>query len=660
MFTKAWWKKLAGNRPQKPLRRKPSGRSTRRMEVESLEDRWMPATIFVTTTADEVSANGLTSLREAVAAANATPAADTIMLANATYNLSLGQLDLTTSMTIKNKASGINFSTIDAQQLSRIFAIDSGTVVTLDHLILKNGLARGATPFAEGLGGAIISEGNLTVNKCQFLNNTAEGYSGAEGGPGDAYGGAILTHFTGNKLTVKDSTFDGNVARGGTDNGGNGYNGAGAEGGAISFGTGDGTHSITASTFVNNRAIGGDSSYGGEGYYPDYSNGGNAYGGAISIAHDNNTVKIVNSTFAYNSAEGGDTYAYGGYGGRAYGGAIVSRRSFSAGFNDNTVNLVNNTIAYNQVVAGHLFSEYGGIGTAYGGGVANLNPVRAFAEGTVATTGNVMNVVNTIIAKNTADHGLISANHPNDDVFGDFNSLGHNLIGATDGSNGFGADGDLTGTSSSPLDPGLETDLKANGANASIPKTLALLYTSAAVNAGDNAVTAPGSLLTSLGVAPLVNDERGPGFLRKVTTKVDIGAFEAQLNLNKFYAFRSRGVPVTFTVPAPGLLLGAPALPSGQFWQVGLFGAAPDAARTTLVVNPDGSFSFTVPPRYRNTVQFQFRLFLSGSPSENSVTPQNGFPFLGTPTNFIFTATIRVTPLGGRGSAGAFLGLGLG
>ncbi len=373
MFSNSWWQKLTGKVAPKPIRRK-AGQSTRRMEVEQLENRWLPSTFTVNSLADNTTAgDGLTTLREAVALANATTAPDTILLANATYKLELGQLNLTTSMTIRNKFGGVNFSTIDAQDNSRIFEVANGKVVVLDHLILTNGNHTGESRENEGVGGAIYNRGDLTLNYCQLINNEANGYSGAEGGPGEAYGGAIFTANVGNKLTIKNSTFDGNIARGGTMLGRFQNNGAGAEGGAICFGDGydseagtGSTHSITASTFVNNQAIGGESahyySYGGEGYggsyggstiYHDYSDGGNAYGGALAISHNGNTVKIVNSTFAYNAAYGGNSFAYGGYGGNAYGGAIASQKStFFGDDRHNTVTLVNNTIAYNQVFGG--------------------------------------------------------------------------------------------------------------------------------------------------------------------------------------------------------------------------------------------------------------------------------------------------------------------
>jgi hypothetical protein len=107
-------------------------------------------------------------------------------------------------------------------------------------------------------------------------------------------------------------------------------------------------------------------------------------------------------------------------------------------------------------------------------------------------------LLNTIIAQNTG-------NAP--DVSGAFLSLGHNLIGATDGSSGFPMSGDLVGSSDFPLDPNLGP-LTNNGGPT---LTMALLPGSPAIDAGDNSVA-------------LLTDQRG--FPRVVGPAMDIGAYE--------------------------------------------------------------------------------------------------------------------------------------
>jgi hypothetical protein len=93
------------------------------------------------------------------------------------------------------------------------------------------------------------------------------------------------------------------------------------------------------------------------------------------------------------------------------------------------------------------------------------------------------------------------------DVYGAFNSSGHNLIGATNDSSGFTAPGDLAGSKASPLDPGL-APLADNGG---LTLTLALLPGSPAIDAGGNLAAPP-------------TDQRG--FPRPFGPAADIGAYE--------------------------------------------------------------------------------------------------------------------------------------
>jgi hypothetical protein len=105
---------------------------------------------------------------------------------------------------------------------------------------------------------------------------------------------------------------------------------------------------------------------------------------------------------------------------------------------------------------------------------------------------------NTLLALNTG---------PSPDVYSTFLSFGHNLVGITNGSTGFTAAGDLTGSAISPLNPGI-APLAENGGPT---LTMALLPGSPAIDAADTAV------------APTV-DQRG--FPRPAGTAADIGAYE--------------------------------------------------------------------------------------------------------------------------------------
>jgi hypothetical protein len=111
----------------------------------------------------------------------------------------------------------------------------------------------------------------------------------------------------------------------------------------------------------------------------------------------------------------------------------------------------------------------------------------------------------------TAGNSIIAGNNSNDvATFGTpVNSLGFNLIGATDGSSGW-ISSDLTGTSAKPLNPKLGP-LSNNGGPT---QTLLPLSGSPAINHGSNALVPAG----------LTTDQRG--LSRIVGGTVDIGAVE--------------------------------------------------------------------------------------------------------------------------------------
>ena len=112
--------------------------------------------------------------------------------------------------------------------------------------------------------------------------------------------------------------------------------------------------------------------------------------------------------------------------------------------------------------------------------------------------------INSIVAGNDASNS-------GPDVAGAGGSLGHNLIGKTDGSSGWIAS-DLTGSIALPLSPQLGP-LQPNGGSI---LTMALLPTSAALNAGDDSVLGP--------PYNLALDQRGGS--RRIGSHVDIGAVE--------------------------------------------------------------------------------------------------------------------------------------
>ena len=114
------------------------------------------ATLIVTNAND----SGAGSLRQIIAIAG--PGGDTINfapgLSGATILLTSGQLRLTNYVTIDASAlpAGIR---INGNASGRIFEVTGGKTVMLDSLTLTNGRV-------SGIGGANLSVGTLTVNRC--------------------------------------------------------------------------------------------------------------------------------------------------------------------------------------------------------------------------------------------------------------------------------------------------------------------------------------------------------------------------------------------------------------------------------------------------------------------------------------------------------------
>jgi hypothetical protein len=491
------------------------------LQVETLEDRCVPANIFVQGFADG-AVSPLTpivaqpgnftavNLRSAVFFHNLFPGASTILLNNTTsaattYKLTSafgGQIDISysggsTALTIKNRFG--RMSTIDAVHTSaadkfRIFHVHAGGVTTFDHLRLTRGDAPSLDPRG---GGILIDNGaEMEINYCQISNNKATGFGG-ELFAIEANGGGIYSRAS--TLTLKYSTVDHNTAIGGSLSRDGGFQAAMANGGGLALGSREepANVQIIASTFSYNQAIAGDET-GADG------RGGEARGGGLHLADQSAgaeySLTIINSTFANNTARGGNgSNTLGGIGGSGIGGGIAI-----GAFNN--VQLVNDTVAFNQVIAGSGTSP----GFVTGGGIAVSSSEVLIANGVSGSP----TVLNTIVAKNTAKANP-SAAPVSHDVSGAFTDLGHNLIGNTDGSIGFIALTTFKGTTVSPFSPGFAAGLANNGGPT---QTIALSSKSKAVNNGSDSVTqAPFSLQF---------DQRGKGFPRKVGIHVDIGAFE--------------------------------------------------------------------------------------------------------------------------------------
>jgi hypothetical protein len=213
-------------------------------------------------------------------------------------------------------------------------------------------------------------------------------------------------------------------------------------------------------------------------------------------------------------------------------------------FSYNTAMLTNctfvgNTAAGTGLGGGGIFRYTGSLALTSCTLTGNSAPQGGGGIASYSTPGPVQ-LVNTIVAGNSGGGSP--------DVQGAFASLGHNLIGATDGGTGW-VPSDLTGTAANPLDPVLGP-LQDNGGPT---QTMALLPGSPALDAGDNAY------------APQW-DQRGPGFPRIVGGIIDLGAFEVQGGGSRRVppaAFLGQPLRPVATAPDPGGL-SLPALPPAE------------------------------------------------------------------------------------------------
>ncbi len=226
--------------------------------------------LVVTTASDPVDAfDGLTSLREAISYANTHPGNDTITfdpsLAGQTITLANGELALTdTTGKTTIVGLGANQLTLDANQLSRVLLIDRNVSVDLAGLAMVNGRA--------DFGGAIRQYNGavLTIADCSFSGNAASNY-----------GGALMSE---GPLTVLSSYFAENAA---------GYGGA--------MYTGAGQHVIIGTTFFGNSGVGSGIINYGTTTVIDSTFSGNlsAYGGGI-YTYYLGTLNLKNTLIAGN------------------------------------------------------------------------------------------------------------------------------------------------------------------------------------------------------------------------------------------------------------------------------------------------------------------------------------------------------------------------
>lgn len=453
-----------------------------------------PDAIIVSTEVDENDGNHTAndlSLREAIGIAATRPGHDTIVFAPWVDSIAMtgGQFSINSGNNVAILGHGSDGLTINAQGNSRVFNIGSGVDAKISGLTVTGG-AGVAT------GGGINNLGTLRLADVDVINNQST-----------SSGGGIYSN---GSLTLSDSTVSSNF----TTNAGGGVYGAGQ------------SLIVLKSTISQNESrLGGGiyfaGAYASSGYAPSTlriesstiaDNDADLSGGGLSISTSSYSSASVlsavirDSTIANNAA-----HLHGG------GGLSLSLSAYDH------VGIINSTISSNAAV-----KEGGGVALGYNNSY-NLNSTAVtFTNATVAnnivtgvSTGagiannadrERMRLYNTIVADNLAlglaneIHGLVSVNSS------------YNLVGSV------GTGGLINNNLGNiVLGAGQSAGLAPLGYYGGPTMTHALLQTSAAIDAGDNAKALALSLMF---------DQRGDDHDRIVDwdgvsgPRVDIGAFE--------------------------------------------------------------------------------------------------------------------------------------
>jgi predicted outer membrane repeat protein len=380
-------------------------------------------TLHVTTTADA----GAGSLRDTVAGASA---GDTIAFdVTGTITLTSGEIAINQPLTFSGP--GATSLAISGNDASRIFNITGNAAVTISGLAFTHG----SSPSGTFGGGAIHSDGPLTLDDDAFEANHANGGGGGgdDGGAvyadgplnisnssftdnqADDWGGAILaTSINSNAAAAVDvagSTFSNNEATDGNGGGlsveeesgvtisGSTFDGnAGDEGGGFSSDS-SGPVTITGSTFTGNHST--DGSSGGGGIRVDggdsasissttvSGNDSGNVGGGISLLGIGGAASLDGVTVTGNTAAsgGGGVYASELPGGLAVSNSTISGNQSTgrwggglyASYTYQFVNVTNTTISNNSAAQGG-----GGVQLAGGGNEQTVSVIDSTISGNTA------------------------------------------------------------------------------------------------------------------------------------------------------------------------------------------------------------------------------------------------------------------------------------
>jgi CSLREA domain-containing protein len=506
--------------------------------------------------------NGVCTLRAAIEEANAHAGSDGVFFSIPTTDpgYSNGRWTINLSRALPNISDGVNINGPGADKLTvqnpnpqqtpfRIFNVTASGTVNISGMTMSNGRV------ANDNGGSIQNFNAATVNVTScVVRSDGNMYLAVDGGGIYNRGGGVINitncNFfqvaaTGNGAAICNSSTGAISVKGST-----------LDDCSASYGGGifnNGTMIVVNTVVTISGALNGGGIY--NNGTLNLSNslvwGNNAHSGGGIYNASFATASVTDSTLYFNTSD------------LQNGGGI---------YNQGTLNVSNSTLDLN--LAGS-FTDQG----ASGGGIYNDSQA----------TGNAT-VKSTIIARSAANCNNQFPSCANiSDVAGFFISQGFNLIGSSDGSTGFTAATDITGTSSFPVDPGLDSNgLNLNGGPT---ETIALLSGSPAIDKGSS---------TTVGGVHLIVDQRGVGYARTVNKAVanatggdgtDIGAFEFGAQI-KAVSRKQHGTAGTFDINLPLLKLGIECRKggtSGIFKAILTFPKAVTVGSTSVTLDPKTS-----------------------------------------------------------------------
>ena len=290
---------------------------------------------------------------------------------------------------------------LDGQYRTRVIEVSSGSIVTLDGLVITRGLVsgtggNGGYGATGSMAGGIFNAGILTLNNVSVTSNGASGggggggvtgaFYGGGGGGGGGLGGQGGGH--GGSSGPGTGTLGGQAGGGGVGGYGGGYDAThmGGRGGTTTGGAGgvgvsyysNGGNGATATN--GTISIGGGG--GGAGWDKVGGAGGNAVGGIYNAS--SGTITIVGtSTISNNIGAGGGGGGGGGQGSNASNGGIGGR-GVGAIWNKGTLLI---TAANFAALAGNAAASGAG-GTAQGGGSTGTSPTSV---ATIYNDGGILN-----------------------------------------------------------------------------------------------------------------------------------------------------------------------------------------------------------------------------------------------------------------------------